>query len=209
MDAVSINGVRMQIDVDVDDDELMDQVQDIMDAATDINDGANDLGDGITTFTDSVSALDNAMSKLNNASDTLNTASDKVADGISSAADGASKLKSTATYSAYKQALKDKGLDIDQVTSGNEEAISTLSSQISQLQASLHEIKSVEGYESDSTLMTQAKTLESQISSLTSTLTLLKGNSAALSATENYFDTLSFGASELSDGLDTFSDSNI
>ena len=46
MDAVAINAVKMNLNVDIDDDELMDKVTQIMDAAKQLNDGAGTLSDG-------------------------------------------------------------------------------------------------------------------------------------------------------------------
>ncbi len=52
MDAVTINGVQLNLDVDIDDAELMDQVSQITDAARDLNDGAGKLSDGTDELLD-------------------------------------------------------------------------------------------------------------------------------------------------------------
>lgn len=52
MDAVTINGVQLNLDVDIDDAELMDQVTQITDAARDLNDGAGKLSDGTDELLD-------------------------------------------------------------------------------------------------------------------------------------------------------------
>lgn len=52
MDAVTINGVQLNLDVDIDDAELMDQVSQITDAARDLNDGAGKLSDGTNELLD-------------------------------------------------------------------------------------------------------------------------------------------------------------
>ena len=92
MDAASINGVSLHLDVDVDDAELIDKVSEIMDAAVDFNDGAVDLVDGVADLKDGGSSLnDGAQSLQDGASDLHNGISD-LQDGISSVQDGLDTL---------------------------------------------------------------------------------------------------------------------
>ena len=46
MDAISINGVRLSLDIDVDDSELTEQTDKIVDAGEQLDDGAQELLDG-------------------------------------------------------------------------------------------------------------------------------------------------------------------
>ncbi len=48
MDAISINGVQLSLDIDVDDSELSEQTDKIMDAGAELDDGAQELLDGAT-----------------------------------------------------------------------------------------------------------------------------------------------------------------
>lgn len=71
MDAAQINGVKLDLDLDVDDDELMDKVHEIMDAskkinkgATKVSDGSSKLVDGGSDLTDGTESLDNGINSL-------------------------------------------------------------------------------------------------------------------------------------------------
>lgn len=87
MDAVSINGIQMNLDVEIDDDELMDKVREIMDATADLNDGADDLQGGVSDLRDGASEL------LDGASDLYDGTVD-LYDGVSDLRDGVSSLQS-------------------------------------------------------------------------------------------------------------------
>lgn len=78
MDAVSVNGVQLSLNVEIDDEELMDKVREIMDATETLNQGAGrladgaktletgggDLVDGVDTLYSGVTDLDNGMANL-------------------------------------------------------------------------------------------------------------------------------------------------
>ncbi len=78
MDAISINGVKLDLNIDIDDAELMDKVKEIMDASKEINDGASKLSDGTdeledggSNFLDGANSLNSGAEKLDNGVDTL------------------------------------------------------------------------------------------------------------------------------------------
>lgn len=260
MDAAAINGVKLSLNMEIDDEELMDKVHEIMDAAdsinggaTDLSDGAKELKDGGETLTDGasslysgMSALDAGVSNLNQGigtiQDGLNTLNEKSASlttgsaqvsealktiqtslsgvsvsteqlkeltassasikqGISDLYDGAVALQSNLSYAKYKEAMKTGGLDVDELVAGNQAAISSLSTQITELQTQLEQLKAIPGYESNSTYVAQVQALESQIASLSNIVTLLTGNNAAIGGTETYLDGVSSGVDDLVNGL--------
>ena len=47
MSEISINGVRLSMDIDVDDQEIMDQIFDLQSGVIDLDDGATELLDGV------------------------------------------------------------------------------------------------------------------------------------------------------------------
>lgn len=130
MDAATINGVRMDLDVDIDDEELMDKVTRIMDAARELNDGAGTLSDGTKTLadggktladgassmSDGASSLDCGINTLNSGVNEMQTAlntldgnsaeltngSAALKQGISDTYAGAEQLQSSISYDAYK-----------------------------------------------------------------------------------------------------------
>lgn len=232
MDAASINGVMLNLDIDIDDAELMDKVTEIMDASKSINDGASTLNDGISTLNDGVVNMQEALNTLNGNSAQLTDGSaqmldalkkiqselDKVSmsteqikqltnsssaikNGINEAYAGSLKLQSSMGYDTYVATLKSKGLDISAVQNGNTATIQQLTSQIQTLSAQAAQLKNVPGQES-----TVAQ-LETMIESYTDIVTLLTGNNAAITGTEQYFSALSSGSSELVNGLAKLSSS--
>lgn len=260
MDAVSINAVKMNMDVDIDDAELMDKVTQIMDAAKELNDGAGTLLDGMDSLTEGgssltdgadsldqgINSLDNgiknlktgvtdmqtALNTLNGQSGTLTDGSGQILEalqtiqaelskvsvdtsqleqltgsssairqGIADAYNGVAALKANVSYAGYKSAMSSNGLNIDNLQNGNAEAINTISAQISQLNNSINQLKAMPDYAENEVYQQQVTQMQAQISSLTQTVTLLKGNQAAIGGTEQYLNSVSQGAGTLADGL--------
>lgn len=79
MDAVTINGVKMNLNVDIDDDELMEKVSEIMEATKELNNGATTLSEGTVSLADGSSSLLSGASSLD--------------DGIASLGSGLETLK--------------------------------------------------------------------------------------------------------------------
>ena len=86
MDAAAINGVRMNLDVDLDDDELMNKVTEIMDAAEELNDGAGKLVDGTDTLSDGGKTLSDGADSMNQGITSLD-------EGITSLNTGVTKMQ--------------------------------------------------------------------------------------------------------------------
>lgn len=57
MDAIAINGIKLDLDIEVDDKELMEKVTEIMNAARDLDDGAAAVSDGTGELRDGGSSL--------------------------------------------------------------------------------------------------------------------------------------------------------
>ena len=261
MDAAQINGVKLDLDIDVDDEELMDKVNEIMDAANEINkgagkvstgssklvnggsnltDGTKSLDDGINSLDEGVGKLDGgisdmqkALKKLNSKSGDLTkgskqmkkglnqikkqlskvsittkqlkelkTSSASIKIGLVQAYNGAVQLNSALSYESYKSVMQTNGLDIEQLQSGNDEAINTLKTQIESLNTSIESLKQIPGYESNEEYKKQVEQLSAQVGSLTQIVTLLQGNNANISGTKQYFDTVSESSKELVTGLE-------
>ena len=152
MDAIAINGIKLDLDIEVDDKELMEKVTEIMNAARDLDDGA-------------------------------------------------ASLQASLSYEKYMASLKEAGLDLTQLQTGNTAAIQMLTAQINELSAAMEQIKSIPGYESDETCMGQLAQLEAQVPSLSNIVTLLGGSNAAILGTAQYFEAVQGGATELVNGL--------
>ena len=261
MDAIAINGVALDLDIDIDDAELMDKVMEIMDAAKELNDGATELKDGtdtlknggnnlvsgaaslntgiaslnsgITSLNTGVGNMQKALNTLNAQSGTLTSGSAQVLtalqtiqtqltgvsvtaeqlkqltdssaaikQGITGAYNGAVALQTNLSYSGYKAAMQSGGLDIDQLQSGNAQAIQTISTQINSLSESIAALKAMPDYEQNAAYQKQVQQLEAQINSLKNVVTLLNGNNAMIAGTSKYFDATAKGCAELVTGLE-------
>ena len=155
-----------------------------------------------------LAALQQVQSELSNvavATDQLKQLTDSssaIRQGIGNAYAGAAQLSGSLSYDSYKAAMQQGGLDLEQLQAGNSQAASNLSSQISALNASIDQLKSMPDYDSNPAYAQQIQVLEEQISVLNQTVTLLNGNNAAIAGTKQYFNTISGGASDLTAGLE-------
>ncbi len=91
MSAVSINGIRLNLNVEVDDTELQDKVNELIDAVKQLDDGAADLSDGSgelsedsSQVTEGAASLDGGISALNNGVTALQNGLAALQDGLDS-----------------------------------------------------------------------------------------------------------------------------
>ena len=92
MDAAAINGVKLDLNIEIDDSELMDKVAEIKDATTDLNDGAKELKDGASDLQDGAKELHDGAKDLNDGAKDLNNGAKDLNDGAKDLKDGASDL---------------------------------------------------------------------------------------------------------------------
>ena len=251
MDAVSINGLPLSLDVDVDDEELMNQVNELIDAIDKLDDGAGELKDGtgelqdaaqgnlqggvkdllsgagqlqngagelqdggtqlqdgtdqlksgadelykgITSLNNGIISVQRGLNALNQNSEFLassssdvNTAlqatqtqlnnisvstdeltmlvtgSTGIKNGLGDLSSGLTALQSSVSYNAYKKAMSDKGVNIDNLQTNNQNTIDALNAQIA-----------------------VQKEAGEDTSQLESIVQLLKGNQATISGTGTY-----------------------
>ncbi len=229
MDAASINAVKMNLNVDIDDEELMDKVTQIMDAARELNDGAVELSDGtdtlasgtdslvsgVNTVYDGVESLDSGITALNGGiqklqtvlgnlnaqSSSLTEGSAAVVAGIANAQTGAANLQTKISYDSYKAVMAQNGVDIDQLQAGNTNAINTISTQITNLQASITQLESQPDYAENAESQAMVAQMQVQIDSLNNVVTLLTGDNTALNGAAQYYGTVAQRAGDLADGI--------
>ena len=151
MSEIAINGVRLNLDVDVDDEELMEQIAELQDGIRQIDDGSQELADGASKLQDGLEELNGKSKELTEGSGAMKAAlqaistalsgvsdvSGKVGDlvdasagvkaGIKEAWDGSALLQSKVSYEAYKALMQENGLNIDELTEGNSQASGSLS----------------------------------------------------------------------------------
>lgn len=82
MDSISLNGVKFNLDVDVNTDELTDKVKELTDAIDEINSGATTLKDGTSTLNSGTGDLLSGVDSLNSGVDSLNSGILKVKEGL-------------------------------------------------------------------------------------------------------------------------------
>lgn len=268
MDAITINGVKLDLDIDIDDDELMEKVTDIMDAAKKLNDGAAELSDGtknladgsgslkdgaaslytgttsldsgITTLDQGVSQMQSALDTLNSQSGTLTSGSSKMLEalqtvqselssvsiitdqlkqlmdsssairqGIGDAYAGAVTLSDNLSYSSYKLAMQQGGLNLDELQAGNTQAADNLTAQTEKLNTAVETLENMPDYNINPAYQKVVQILQSQIDVSNQMVQLFQGNNAAIAGTEQYFNSLSAGSTELVTGLGLLNDNYV
>lgn len=73
MDSISINGIKLSLNINIDDKELMDKVEELMEAAKKLDDGATQLYDGAKTLKNGGSSLDSGISSLKTGASSLDS----------------------------------------------------------------------------------------------------------------------------------------
>ena len=197
MQSASVNGVKLDLDLDIDSGELESKMLQLVSAVEKLNSGADTLQEGSDNI---LSALRTVNAQLAGSSaDTsklegLTSSSQKISETLEGIAAGPADLQKQCAYDSFKAVMAENGLDIDSLKAGNQQAAATLSEQITQLQQTLSQIEGVPGQEA------QAAALKAQISSLQEAVQLLNADNMAIGGMESYLGGLSAGAGELYSG---------
>lgn len=94
MDAITINGIKLNLNVEIDDAELMDKVIEIMDATKELNDGAIELSDGANKLSDGGNNLNEGANSLYKGAGTLDDGIVTLSRGITTMQAGLNTLNS-------------------------------------------------------------------------------------------------------------------
>ena len=127
MDAVSLNGVRLNLNLDLGDV---------------LNGNSGALTGGSAQVRAALTQMQTALNGISASTDELNTlldASTQIKNGIAQLDDGAAQLEQQVSFEAYKAILKENGLDLDVVKDGNAKAIAQLE-QLSKLMPQLKDV---------------------------------------------------------------------
>ena len=201
MDAVSLNGVRLNLNLDLGDMDLTGMLEQLQSGSVQLDDGANALADGIAQVQAGIDTLNGnsgaltggsarvraaltqmqtALNGISASTDELNTlldASTQIRDGIARLDEGAAQLEQQVSFEAYKAILKENGLDLDVVKDGNAKAIQQLQGMV--------------------WMMPQLKDV----------ILLLQGSTANIDAMQTYLDTVNGGIAQLHEGSSTLNGS--
>lgn len=128
MDSININGIRMDLSVDIDNGDLLDEVSQIENAAVALDDGAAALNDGSTALYDGAKELSTGAYRIAAGSSTLSAGIDAFCAGLADAQQGLALLNSKSSA----------------MTEGSKEvktALNTIDKQLSSLSTSAEEVK--------------------------------------------------------------------
>lgn len=101
MDSVAINGVRLELDLDVDDSALTDKIDDVVSAIDELNDGAQELQSGAFELYDATQTLCSGACELHSGAISLSSGAGELYSGLSTLATKNSTL-TDAAYTAYE-----------------------------------------------------------------------------------------------------------
>ena len=111
MDAVSINGIKLNLNVEIDDAELMDKVSELMDATKKLNDGADTLSNGTGTLKNGSGSLLSGTENLNSGVSELDSGIGTLQTGISAMQTGLDTLYSKSSALTSGSAEMKKALE--------------------------------------------------------------------------------------------------
>lgn len=188
MSAASINGIYLNLNVEIDDAELKDKVNELIDAVEQLDDGAVALADGSTELKDGISGAKDGASSLHSGIVSLDDGVAALQSGLSAVQDGLNTLNAqsgslTTGSSELKKALTTIQTAVNSISVTNEDlsmlteasgqikqAISDLYEGVSALQANL-------GYEQYKAVMAQNGLNIDE---------LLAGNASAIDTIQSY-----------------------
>ena len=201
MSAVSINGIHLNLTVEIDDTELKDKVNELIDAVEQLDDGAVELSDGSAELLDGSSELKDGASSLQSGVASLDEGVVTLQNGLTTVQSGLDTLNSqsgtlTAGSSEFKAALITIQTAVNSISVSNEDLtmLTEASGQIKQVISDLYDgaatLQANLGYAQYKALMSQngldidalkdgntqaISGLQAQISTLQSTLDQIAG----------------------------------
>lgn len=119
MDGISINGIPLNLNIEVDDEELMDQITELLDAIEKLDDGAVELESGVSDL------QDGAKNDLKSGVSDLRDGAGELHDGVASLKDGGDTLRSGAQ-------------DLQSGAAALDEGVTSLNSGIAKIQTALN-----------------------------------------------------------------------
>jgi putative membrane protein len=144
MDAVSINGIKLNLNIDVDYSELTEKTDELTDGIVKLDDGANELKDGVVEFKDGISSLNSGISELKEgtieAGDGINKLNDKSGELKEGSSDIKSAIENEFTDGAID--LKDGVVKLNDGITELKEGIEKAGDGINKLRSNSGELKS-------------------------------------------------------------------
>jgi len=217
--AITFAGVRMNLNIALDDQALQDQVTQLTDAIAQLDDGAaslvtgaSSLSDGLTQYVAGVQSLADGIGQLATGTGDLTTGATSLQDGLaalttqSDALVAAAQAMQQATFDAVNQQLASGKLGLPMLTPDNYTQVLTgvdaLADVKAQLDGAVQFTQGLTGYTAAvAQLSAGAASLATGVTQINDSLAALPDSTATLTASGTQ---LSTGASDLSTGLTTY-----
>lgn len=101
MDAIALNGIRMNLEIDIDDAALQEKIDEVIGAVEDFDQGAGELNDGASDLYDATGKLNTAAGELYTGAGSLYNGSSELKNGLDTLTTKNSELTGAA-WSAYE-----------------------------------------------------------------------------------------------------------
>lgn len=198
MESISFNGIRLNLDVDVDSQEVTKKFDQLSAAVKAIDQGAKALSKGAEELNGGAKKLKKGSADLEENVKTLSqqveqagklaNASSEMKGAVEALDQGVETIKNGVSYDAYKQAMAQNGLNIDELKKQNAQMLNVLD----QLKA-------------------QAELLPEQqknqyLAQISQGEKLLQGNLAAIQGTESYLTSAAAGIAKAKNGAASLAD---
>lgn len=177
MDAISINGIPLNLNIEIDDEELMDRITELLEAIEELDDGAGELYDGVSEL------QDGAQTDLGDGVFELKEGAYQLYSGASDLQDGGTSLQSGA-------------FDLQSGAASLDEGIQSLNEGINQIQSALNSLNAQSG-----TLTNGSSEFKAALGQLQSALDSASVSAEDLSALTNASSSIKNGVDDLVSGI--------
>ena len=180
LDGISINGIPLNLNVEVDDEELMDKVDELLDAIEKVDDGTGEVKDGVSEL------KEGAESGLQSGAQSLDQGASQLQSGVGALESGGEALTSGAKSLSEGAASLDSG-------------IQSLNSGINQVQAGLDALNNNSGELTEGSLKMKhaLEQLQTALNGVSVSAGELQKLSESSSAIKTGIDTLATGTANL------------
>lgn len=196
MSGISMNGIPLNLDVEVDDEELMDQVTELIDAIEKLDDGASDLQEGVSELQDGASELQDGASEFQDGASKLqDAAKEDLQSGVRDLDDGAGQLQSGAgSLKSGGQSVESGAGSLRNGAAALDDGIQSLNDGIWQVQAGLDSLNS------------QSDSLTGGSAQMKKALAQLQAALNGVSVTAEDVQKLSQASAEIHKGIDSLAE---
>lgn len=195
MDAISINGMQLSMNIDLEDSDLTDQFAEVEDAIAKLDDGAGDLNDGAGDLDDGAAKLDSGVSEVN-------TGVVQLYDGVGQVDDGAGELNSGA------KSLYDGSVTLNAGAKDLNDGATSLNSGIAKIQKALNKLngKSEKLTKGSAKVLTALETIQTSLNGVSMNAEELKILSEASTQVAGGIANLVTGLQTIDGGIDQYYD---